>query len=335
MEGEKLQKVLARLGLGSRRSLEQIIAQGRVEVDGRKAQLGDRIGEGAEVRIDGQVVLSQGQASAVPCRVLMYYKKEGDITTQSDPEGRPTVFDRLPEPGRGRWIYVGRLDINSSGLLLMTTDGELANALMHPSSEIERVYAVRVFGDVSDEDLQRLKKGVMLEDGPARFEDIVYAGGEGSNRWYHVTLKEGRKREVRRLFEGIGRQVSRLIRIKYGNISLDPRLSAGEYRELTLSEINNLRDLAGLAPLEKRQFARTPLEDPAKTAHARGRDRKAASDTGDSPWGSGRRSKPKVKKSPGPKIRSGALAPGKPGGRGAGIRRRRPSDTPGGTEGRE
>ena len=201
VEGEKLQKVLARAGQGSRREIEAMIAENRVSVDGKMATLGDRIDvhSGVKVRIDGRIINLQ-QAQKEVCRVLMYYKPEGELCTRSDPEGRPTVFDRLPRLNGARWIAVGRLDINTSGLLLFTTDGELANRLMHPSREVEREYSVRVFGQVDDAMLARLRKGVQLEDGPANFKEIKFAGGVGVNQWYDVTLMEGRNREVRRLW---------------------------------------------------------------------------------------------------------------------------------------
>lgn len=255
---EKLQKVLARQGLGSRRELDALIAAGRVEVNGKIATVGDRVEGPLTVKIDGKVVLTP-LTEKPKCRVLMYYKPEGEVTTYKDPEDRPTVFDHLPRPDNGRWIYVGRLDLNTSGLLLFTTDGELANALMHPSKEIERVYAARIYGEVSEEQIASLKQGVMLEDGKASFDKVTFAGGEGRNQWYHVSLKEGRNREVRRLWEAVGLQVSRLIRIRYAGVELDSTLKAGQYRELTLSEINNLRAAAGLNALESNEIARTPL----------------------------------------------------------------------------
>ena len=255
---EKLQKVLARQGLGSRRELDALIAAGRVEVNGVTAGVGDRVEGDITVKIDGKVVLTP-LTEKPKCRVLMYYKPEGEVTTYKDPEDRPTVFDHLPKPDGGRWIYVGRLDLNTSGLLLFTTDGELANALMHPSREIERVYAARIYGEVSEEQIASLKQGVMLDDGKARFDKIEFAGGDGRNQWYHVSLKEGRNREVRRLWENVGLQVSRLIRIRYAGVNLDSKLKAGQYRELTLSEINNLRAAAGLKALESEQIARTAL----------------------------------------------------------------------------
>ncbi|KNE78361.1 23S rRNA pseudouridylate synthase [Aggregatibacter actinomycetemcomitans RhAA1] len=241
--------MLARAGQGSRREIESIIAENRVSVDGKIATLGDRINvhAGVKVRIDGHLInLTQAQKEV--CRVLMYYKPEGELCTRHDPEGRATVFDRLPRLTGARWIAVGRLDINTSGLLLFTTDGELANRLMHPSREVEREYSVRVFGQVDDAMLNRLKKGVQLEDGPANFKEIKVVGGVGMNQWFDVTLMEGRNREVRRLWESQGVQVSRLIRIRYGNIKLMKTLPRGGWQEMELADVNYLRELVGLPP---------------------------------------------------------------------------------------
>jgi 23S rRNA pseudouridine2605 synthase len=243
---EKLHKVLATIGIGSRRTMEEYISAGRVSVDGKIAKLGDRV-EGTEViRVDGQVIHTATSPKNV-CRVLMYNKPEGQMCTRSDPEGRPTVFDRLPVVNNGRWLYIGRLDINTSGLLLFTTDGELANRLMHPSHAVERVYAVRVFGNVTKEQILQLQTGVELEDGMAHFDSVTFVGGEGMNQWYHVVLKEGRKREVRRLWETLGFKVSRLKRIRYANVELD-KLPLGGWRELNLAEVNALRSVAGMKP---------------------------------------------------------------------------------------
>lgn len=270
---EKLQKVLARQGLGSRRGLEKLISEGRVSVDGKAAALGDRIEDGVTVAIDGKVVLRPWQSKPL-CRVLMYHKPEGELTTLSDPEDRPTVFDHLPDPGSARWIYIGRLDINTSGLLLFTTDGELANALMHPSHGIERVYAARVYGQIGEEQISKLLEGVDLDDGPAHFDKVEFAGGEGRNAWYTCTLKEGRKREVRRLWEAVGATVSRLIRIKYAGIELDRSLRAGEYRELSRGEINILRYLAGMKALDPDEMA--PALPKAQDKGARGENSRPA-----------------------------------------------------------
>ncbi|MGL4983815.1 MAG: 23S rRNA pseudouridine(2605) synthase RluB [Plesiomonas sp.] len=244
---EKLQKVLARAGHGSRREIEAIIGQGRVSIDGKIATLGDRVepSQSLKVRIDGHLV-SIKEKDDVICRVLAYYKPEGELCTRKDPDGRPTVFDRLPRMQGARWIAVGRLDVNTSGLMLFTTDGELANRLMHPSQEVEREYSVRVFGAVDDPMLQRLRLGVQLEDGPASFKTIKFQGGEGINQWFNVTLTEGRTREVRRLWESQGVQVSRLIRVRYGDIKLPKLVPRGGWSELELKDVNYLRELVGL-----------------------------------------------------------------------------------------
>lgn len=245
--GEKLQKILARAGQGSRREIEAVIAAGRVSVNGKIATLGDRVevNSSLKIRIDGQLISLIPKQKEI-CRVLMYYKPEGELCTRHDPEGRATVFERLPSLKGSRWIAVGRLDINTSGLLLFTTDGELANRLMHPSREVEREYSVRVFGEVDDAMLQRLKRGVQLEDGIAKFKQIKEGGGTGLNRWFDVTLTEGRNREVRRLWESQNIQVSRLIRIRYGNIQLMKGLPRGGWEELGLEQVNYLRQLVGL-----------------------------------------------------------------------------------------
>ena len=243
--GEKLQKVLARAGIGSRREMERWIAEGRVSIDGRKADLGDRVEDHHVVRIDGHVLASSARVGTRR-RVLMYHKPEGEVCTRSDPSGRPTVFARLPHLRNGRWIAIGRLDINTSGLLLFTTDGELANRLMHPSHGIEREYAVRVLGDVTKETLEQLTTGVELEDGPAAFDTLVDAGGTGANHWYHVSLKEGRNREVRRLWDAVGVQVSRLHRVRYSDLTLPRAIHAGRWEELTRAQVHALAARVGL-----------------------------------------------------------------------------------------
>lgn len=242
---EKLQKVLARVGLGSRRHMEQAIVDGRVSVNGKLATLGDRIEATDELRVDGRLVHFTVESEARR-RVLIYYKPEGEICSRQDPEGRPTVFDRLPPLKGERWVMVGRLDVNSSGLLLFTTDGELANRLMHPSNEIEREYAVRVMGEVTPEIRAALLAGVELEDGPAKFERISELGGEGFNRWLQVVVKEGRNREVRRLFESQGLKVSRLLRTRYGTVILPRTLKTGRHIELDKHDIDPLVELVQL-----------------------------------------------------------------------------------------
>ena len=247
--GEKLQKVLARIGVGSRRDVESWISQGRIKVNGKDATLGLRVDLHDAISIDGKVIKREEAAESVR-RVIMYNKPDGEICTRDDPEGRPTVFDKLPRPKEGRWINIGRLDINTTGLLMFTTDGELANRLMHPSYEMDREYAVRVRGEVDDEMIERLKAGVVLEDGPARFTDIKQApGGEGFNHWYHCVVMEGRNREVRRLWESQGLVVSRLKRVRFGPVFLNSDLPMGRWREMSQYEIDILSAEVGLKPV--------------------------------------------------------------------------------------
>ena len=246
-QGDKLQKLLANVGLGSRRQLEDIIKAGRISINGTLAKLGDRATPQDEIRVDGRLVRLKAEREKRR-RVIAYYKPEGEICSASDPEGRPTVFDRLPKLTGDRWIMVGRLDINSSGLLLFTNDGELAHRLMHPSNEVVREYAVRVLGEVSPEIARNLTTGVALEDGMAKFDDIKEGGGTGVNRWYHVSLKEGRKREVRRMFESQDLKVSRLIRTRYGSMILPKELKTGRFIELDAKEIGKLGEIVGLRP---------------------------------------------------------------------------------------
>lgn len=243
---EKLQKVLANNGVGSRREMEKWIEQGRVSVNGNIAKLGDRVTETDQIRVDGNQISRANEKSA--CRVLMYNKPEGELCSRSDPEGRATVFDRLPAIAGERWIAVGRLDINTSGLLLFTNDGELANRLMHPSHEVEREYAVRVFGEVTPTILRKLCAGVELDDGIAKFNHIHVrpTDDEAVNHWFNVTLSEGRNREVRRLWESQGLQVSRLIRVRYGNLEMFKRLPQGAWIELDLENVNTLRKMVQL-----------------------------------------------------------------------------------------
>lgn len=272
---EKLQKVLARSGLGSRREMETLIDAGLVTVNGRTATLGDRITDRDRVTVRGRPVSLKAEDD-LPRRVIMYNKPEGELVTRKDPEGRRTVFDHLPRLRGERWIAIGRLDINTSGLLLFTNDGELANRLMHPSHQVEREYAVRVMGEVTEAMLQAMKDGVMLEDGVARFTDIQLVGGEGINVWYHVVITEGRNREVRRLWESQGVTVSRLKRVRYGNIYLDKRTKMGEWIELTQSEIDDMSALAGLAkksatPLQTGRPGQKQRSGARKPVHAIGR----------------------------------------------------------------
>jgi len=242
VSGERLQKILAQAGYGSRREIEKWIERGEVKLNGKTASLGDRYNPGDLLKVKNKLV-PESRLKAKHSRVIMYHKPVGEVTTRSDPEGRATVFDNLPKLGSSRWVAVGRLDINTSGLLLFTTDGALANQLMHPSTQIEREYAVRVLGEVSDEALDNMLKGVELEDGEAKFDAIQDQGGSGANHWYHVVLKEGRNREVRRLWESQGITVSRLMRVRYGNISLPRTVRPGKQQDLTNSEIGDLRRL--------------------------------------------------------------------------------------------
>ena len=241
---ERLQKVLASEGLGSRREIERWIEAGRIVVNGEVAQLGVKVGAADNVELDGKR-LRLG-ANKTERRVIIYNKPEGEVSTRSDTEGRKTVFDRLPVKRGERWIAVGRLDMNTSGLLLFTNDGDLANALMHPSNEIDREYAVRVKGDVDEEVMRTLRDGVLLEDGMARFTDIQPGrNATGANSWFYVVLMEGKNREVRRLWESQGIQVSRLKRVRFGNVFIPSSLKAGKYTELNQMQIDSLVELAG------------------------------------------------------------------------------------------
>lgn len=241
---ERLHKFLAQTGLGSRREIENWIRAGRITVNGAMAKLGDQVSGDEIIQLDGKPLrIRPGEARR---RVLAYNKPVGEVTSRRDDEGRATVFERLPRLGNGRWISVGRLDLNTQGLLLLTTDGELANRLMHPSSRVEREYAVRVVGEVTPEILEQLRKGVALEDGMARFDEIADAGGRGVNHWYHVVLREGRNREVRRLWESQGITVSRLLRIRYGPINLRRGLKPGCWDELEADQTRALLEAVGM-----------------------------------------------------------------------------------------
>ena len=241
---ERLHKVLAQAGLGSRRALEQRIAEGLVQVNGETAQTGMSVRGGDRIELDGKTFVAS--ALTEPARVLIYNKPEGEVTTREDPEGRPTIFDSLPALKGARWIAIGRLDINTTGLLLLTTDGELANAMMHPSYEVEREYVCRVRAPegeetVSDKIIERLAKGVALEDGPAKFDRVERIGGTDSHDWFKVVVTEGRNREVRRLWESQGCQVSRLKRVRYGSVSLPQPLLRSQSQELPTAQVEDLR----------------------------------------------------------------------------------------------
>ena len=245
---EKLQKVLARAGFGSRRALETWVAEGRITVNGKVATLGDRVAVSDKICVDRKPISMQ-RLEGPRVRVLLYNKPIGEICTRSDPEKRPTIFERLPPLEKGRWIAVGRLDINTSGLLIITSDGELANKLMHPSAQIDREYLVRVMGAVDNETLQRLRDGVELDDGPAKFTDVAPMhkdDSESINRWYCCTLMEGRNREVRRMWESQGLRVSRLKRVRFGPVFLANKLPEGRWQELTPGELAVLYQEAGL-----------------------------------------------------------------------------------------
>ena len=256
-KGQKLQKVLANLGLGSRRKMERWIEEGRVTVDGSVATLGDRVHAGQALRLDGKPLEVD---AAEQVRVLLYHKPVREVCSRDDPEGRKTVFERLPKLKTGRWISVGRLDFNTSGVLLFTTDGALANALMHPSSAIEREYLVRVMGRVDEPMLERLKDGVELDDGPARFSDIQEGGGDGINRFFYVVLMEGRNREVRRLWESQGTAVSRLKRVRYGEVFLPSKLKKGQWLELPQRDVDVIYQMAGLPTKEVASLSKKDLE---------------------------------------------------------------------------
>ncbi len=243
--GEKLQKVLAQAGFGSRRTMEEWIAAGRVSVNGEPATLGMRVKPGDLVKTERRTIRVGARNHAV--RVLLYHKPEGEIVSRDDPEKRASVFDKLPRLRGQKWIAIGRLDFNTSGLLIFTTSGELANHLMHPRFEVEREYAVRVQGTMTDEQMnQVLKQGVQLEDGLVKFDKLEDQGGEGFNHWYRVMLKEGRNRVVRRTFDALGLPVSRLMRVRFGIISLPPRLKRGMCAELGEGEVAQVLEWAGI-----------------------------------------------------------------------------------------
>jgi 23S rRNA pseudouridine2605 synthase len=258
-ESPKLHKVLAQAGMGSRLEMEQLILEGRISVNGEPAHVGQRIQYGDVIKVNGKPV--RVRMTPPPPRVLAYHKPAGEVVSHDDPQNRPTVFRRLPRLMQGKWQSVGRLDLNTEGLLLLTNSGELANRLMHPRFGLQREYAVRVLGALSNEEKQRLLDGVQLDDGPAQFASIEDGGGEGANCWYRVTIAEGRNREVRRMFEAVGHAVSRLIRIRYGAVMLPRGLKRGAWLELDERDIVRLTAAAGMAAAEERP--RGPRSGPA------------------------------------------------------------------------
>jgi 23S rRNA pseudouridine2605 synthase len=250
---QRLHKLLALAGLGSRRDMELLIESGRVTVNGKPAVVGQGVTEHDVVRLDSRPLKLPFEAE-LP-QVLIYHKPEGEIVSQDDPEGRASVFDKLPKVKHGKWIAIGRLDMNTSGLLIFTTSGELANHFMHPRYEVEREYAVRIFGELTEGQMTQLTEGIELEDGPASFDSIRPQGGEGANHWYQVILREGRNREVRRLFEAFQLPVSRLMRVRFGPVNLPPRVKRGTMLKLEQKEVVGLLEWAGLpvpnAPLRQ------------------------------------------------------------------------------------
>lgn len=245
--GERLQKVLAQAGIGSRREMEEWISAGRVSVNGAVAKLGVRVSEGDKVQVDGRNIRLQLQEEQAMPRILLYHKQEGEIVSRDDPKERANVFDALPKLRGQKWIAIGRLDFNTSGLLIFTTSGELANRLMHPRFEVEREYAVRVQGELSPEQMHRMThEGVELEDGLVQFDKLDDGGGEGFNHWYRLVLKEGRNRVVRRTFEALGLTVSRLMRVRFGIIDLPPRIKRGMMVELGDDQIRGVLEWVGL-----------------------------------------------------------------------------------------
>jgi 23S rRNA pseudouridine2605 synthase len=248
-ETPKLHKVLAQAGMGSRLEMEQLILEGRISVNNEPAHIGQRVQYGDQIKVNGKPI--RFRIAPPPARVIAYHKPVGEVVTHDDPQNRPTVFRKLPRLQQGKWQSVGRLDLNTEGLLLFTSSGELANRLMHPRFGLEREYAVRVLGALNSEERQRLLDGVRLDDGEAAFGSIEEGGGEGANCWYRVTISEGRNREVRRLFEAVGHAVSRLIRIRYGAMMLPRGLKRGAWLELGEGDIRALMQAAGVPPVQE------------------------------------------------------------------------------------
>lgn len=294
-QGEKLQKVLAQAGFGSRRAMEEWISAGRVSVNGEPATLGMRVVEGDLVRADRRTIRVGAKEHAA--RILLYHKPEGEIVSRDDPDKRASVFDKLPKVRGQKWIAIGRLDFNTSGLLIFTTSGELANRLMHPRFEVEREYAVRVQGTMTAEQMKQvLKQGVELEDGPVKFEKLEDQGGEGFNHWYRVMLKEGRNRVVRRTFDALGLPVSRLMRVRFGIINLPSRLKRGMTAELGEGEVGQVLDWVGMTASEDESSAAAmpPASQPKKAAGGRAKTHAA-----------GRKAGPSLRRTSGSKSKTG------------------------------
>lgn len=289
--GEKLQKVIARSGHASRREVEKWIAAGRLKVDKQVATPGTRVSETNRIYLDDQELFIAWRKPRQ--RVLLYNKPPGEICSRNDPDHPNTIFDHLPALKVGRWISVGRLDINTTGLILLTNDGELANRLMHPSGEVEREYAVRILGEVTDGDIEQLKSGILLEDGMAKFDHIRYVGGQGANHWYHVTLKEGRNREVRRMWEALGITVSRLTRVRFGDIELPRGQKPGRWEELEENDLLLLYRSVGLR-VEKPETDQRGR--PVSPRHAWKKGRKRLVMPGNSRRGNKKRARPARKK---------------------------------------
>lgn len=275
--GEKLQKILARAGLGSRRAVEKLIEEGLVKVNGRTATLGDRASEDDKISFKGKP-LKPERLEKQPTQVILYNKPEGKVCTRKDEKGRDTIYSQLPKIHNGRWVSIGRLDLNTSGLLILTNNGELANRMMHPSYEMEREYTVRIFGEVSDEIIKQVTKGVQLEDGTAKFNSVQKMqpmqhldDGESINNWYKVIIKEGRYREVRRIWEAVGVQVSRLHRVRYGLFSLPRGLRRGSTEELTWKQVNQLLKSVGLAEEARPDLRHRSGDKPTKSTGAKPR----------------------------------------------------------------
>ncbi len=266
----KLQKILADRGLGSRREMEEWITAGRVTVNGERAEIGLRVGANDRIAVDKRPLRIRERRP----RVILYHKPQGEIVSRDDPEGRSSVFDHLPPIRNAKWIAVGRLDFMSSGLLILTTDGELANCLMHRRFAIEREYAVRIRGRLTLEQMKKLARGLELADGRGKFESIEEAGGEGANRWYRIVTNEGRNRFVRRMFEAVGMEVSRLIRVRFGTIGLPPRLKRGNWIELEAHDVLQLLGQAGIiptrthpsAPAERMERGKQPQRHPRRSS---------------------------------------------------------------------